>query len=70
MKYIHKGKIVENNQPFDEIVRSYLLEENAFAYVILTDAMLDYLERNISASIEDIFYLKEISETAQINNTQ
>jgi hypothetical protein len=57
MIYIYKGEIVENNLPEDEIIRSYLLEEQEYAHIILTDDMKDFYKSNPSATAEQIFYM-------------
>jgi len=57
MLYIYKGKIVENNTPETEIVRSYIFEENDFAHVILNDAQIEYYNQNKDADINDVWNL-------------
>lgn len=60
MIYIHKGQIVENNAPIDEIVRSYLIEEMEYAHIIMSQEMLLYWKENPNATVEQIFNLETI----------
>lgn len=55
MKYIYQGQIVENNQPIDEIVRSYIFEENTFAHVILSEEQIERA-KDENLSVEEIFF--------------
>lgn len=70
-KYIHKGKVVENNQPIDEILRSYLLKEQEYAHVIMSEQMVEHWQANPNASVEEIFNLgKDINGSDAIQNDE
>lgn len=58
MIYIYQGQIVENNHPIDEIVRSYIFEENNFAHVILNDKQIER-SKDKTLTIEQVFYGKD-----------